>query len=444
MDFKEKIFKHEIILGIIGTGYVGLVTGTCLAEMGNNVICEDIDEKKIIDLNNDKMFIFETGLYDLIRKNKNSGRVSFTSDLDEAIEKSDIILITVGTPLGPNGEADLSQIKMVIEDLSRKLYSYKIIIIRSTVPVGTIEIIKDIFVGAGKLEGRDFDIAIIPEFLREGNAVFDFFHPARVIIGADNINIAETLSILFVSLNVPIIFTSLVTAQVIKYASNSYLASRISFINEIANICDKVGADIFEIIEGMKYDKRIGGDYFSPGTGFGGPCLPKDLMALIKTAERYNYNPDFLISILEKNENQIKLIIDKIKEVLGNNLQGLSLGILGLTFKDSTNDVRNSQAIEIIRVLRSLGASIKVYDPQGIEGAKKLLHGVTFCGNAYCVVDKSDALICLTAWNEFKTLDLNKIKTLLKKPIIIDAVNVLDLGKVKEAGFIYRGVGRSL
>lgn len=444
MDFKEKIFRHEIVLGIIGTGYVGLVTGACLAEMGNNVICEDIDEKKIADLNNGKMPIFETGLCDLIRKNKKSGRISFTSDFDEAIEKSDIILLTVGTPPGPNGEADLSQIKMVIQNLSRKLHSYKIIIIRSTVPVGIIEIIKDIFAGAGKLEGKDFDIAIIPEFLREGNAVFDFFHPARVIIGADNIDIAETLSILFVSLNVPMIFTSPVTAQIIKYASNSYLASRISFINEIANICDRVGADIFEIIEGMKYDKRIGGDYFSSGIGFGGPCLPKDLMALIKTAERYGYNPDFLISILEKNENQIKLIIDKIKGVLGDNLRGISLGVLGLAFKDNTNDVRNSQAIEIIKALYNLGAIIKVYDPQGIEGAKKLLHGVAFCENAYCVVDKSDALIFLTAWDEFKSLDLNKVKALLQKPIIIDAVNVLDLEKVKEVGFVYRGVGRSL
>jgi UDPglucose 6-dehydrogenase len=444
MDLKERILKHEVNLGIIGTGYVGLVTGACLAEMGNHVLCEDIDAEKILALDNDKMPIFEKGLHDLIRKNKSLGRISFTSDFDEVIEKSDIILITVGTPPGPNGEADLSQIKMVIQNLSRKLYSYKIIIIRSTVPVGIIEIIKDIFAGAGKLEGKDFDIAIIPEFLREGNAVFDFFHPARVIIGVENMDIAETLSILFVSLNVPIIFTSPIAAQIIKYASNSYLASRISFINEIANICDRVGADVFEIIEGMKYDKRIGGDYFSPGIGFGGPCLPKDLMALIKTAEKYDYNPDYLISILEKNDNQIKVVIDKTKEVLGNNLRGLSLGILGLTFKDNTNDVRNSQAIEIIKALYNLGAIIKVYDPQGIEGAKKLLYGVAFCENAYCVVDKSDALIFLTAWDEFKSLDLNKVKALLQKPIIIDAVNVLNLDKVKEAGFVYRGVGRSL
>jgi len=444
MDLKGLILKHEINLGIIGTGYVGLVTGACLAEMGYRVLCEDIDEEKILGLKNNKIPIFEAGLNGLIKKNMNSGRISFTSDFDEVVKKSEVILITVGTPPDLKGEADLTQIETVVENLSRTQNSYKIIVIRSTVPVGTIEVIKDIFKRASKFEGKDFDIAIIPEFLREGNAVFDFFNPARVIIGAENRNIAETLSNLFVSLNVPIIFTSPITAQIIKYASNSYLALRLSFINEIANICDRVGADIFEVIEGMKYDKRIGGDYFAPGIGFGGPCLPKDLRALVKMAEKYNYRPDYLISILEKNDDQIKVIIDKLKDVLGNNFQGLSLGILGLTFKDKTNDIRNSQAIEIIRVLHSLGASIKVYDPQGIEGAKKLLHDVTFCENAYCVLDKSDALIFLTAWDEFKSLDLNKIKTLLQKPIIIDAVNVLDLGKVKEVGFIYRGVGRSL
>jgi UDPglucose 6-dehydrogenase len=307
-----------------------------------------------------------------------------------------------------------------------------------------IKTVKEIFYRGGIFEGEDYDIAVVPEFLREGNAVFDFFSPTRLIIGAESKNVAETVGFLFNFLNAPVILTSPDTAQIIKYASNAYLALRISFINEIANICDRIGVDIFQVTEGMKYDKRIGGDYFSSGVGFGGPCLPKDLKALIKTAEKYGYKADFLMSIFNKNEEQSKIIVEKIKDVLGNDLHDLLLGVLGLTFKDNTNDVRNSRAIKIIRTLQEEGASIKAYDPQGIEGAKKFLHGITFCENAYCALDGADALILLTAWEDFMTLDLGKIKTILKKPIIIDAVNLLDLEKLRKEGFIYRGMGRSL
>lgn len=431
--------RHRI--SIIGTGFVGLATGAGLAELGNEVICVDVDRDKIDSLNNGYVPIYEDGLSELINKNRRLSRIYFTIDIALAVKSSDIIFLCVGTPSNENGEVDLSQIESATEDIGKFMDRYKIIAIKSTIPIGTLELMEDILKREGRIRGDDYDLAVVPEFLREGRAVYDFFNPTRIVIGADKEKVDKILTEVFLPLNAPIVHTSLVTAQLIKYASNAFLAARISFINEIADICDHVGANVKEVIEGMKYDKRIGGDYFSPGIGFGGPCLIKDLSGFIKMAEKYGYKANYLRSILEKNKQQTEYVLNKLGRLLENSIKDKDIGVLGLTFKPNTNDVRNSLAIEIVRELKKKGANIKAYDPKGLEEAKKHLDGITFCNDMYEAIENVDALIILTAWEEFKEIDLAKLRSLMRNPIILDGVNVLDPKRVKSYGFIYEGIG---
>lgn len=433
--------KNEHCIAIIGTGFVGLTTGAGLSELGNKVICVDIDERKINSLSNGYVPIYEEGLSELVERNKKLARLTFTTDITEAVRLSDIIFICVGTPSKENGEVDLSQVISAVEGISTSLNSYKIIAIKSTVPVGTLELIESILSKENKLKGRDYDLAVVPEFLREGKAVYDFFNPTRIVIGAEKEDVSKILAEIFLPLNAPVVYTTPITAQLIKYASNAFLAARISFINEIANICDHIGINVKDVIEGMKYDKRIGGHYLSPGIGFGGPCLIKDLNGLIKMAENYGYQPNYLKSILEKNDHQVSYILGKLKRLLGSFNGDTYIGVLGLTFKPDTNDVRNSLSIKIIREIRTSGAKVKAYDPKGLEEAKKYISGILFCDNLYETADNSNALLILTAWNEFKEMDLERIRYSMKSPIIIDGVNVLDPVKVRQFGFIYEGVG---
>lgn len=430
-------------IGIIGTGYIGLVTGLGLSEFGNNVICMDIDRDKIEKLQNGISPIREKDIDTLLIKNLKSKRITFTLDIEELLSKSEIIFICVNTPPKEDGSVDLSQILKVSEDLAQNIKVKKIIAIKSTIPIGTLEKISQIFEKNKKRKNIDYELAVVPEFLREGNAVYDFFHPSRIVIGVENLEIAEKIKELFLPLNPPFIITSPNTAILIKYASNAFLAMRISFINEIANIAEKFGVDILEVIEGMKYDPRIGKDYLQPGIGFGGPCLGKDLVGLIKMSEKAGYQPNLLKSILEKNEHQIRQIVYKVKDLLGEFLDDFIIGVLGLTFKPNTNDVRNSLSIKIIRMLQNDGAKIKVYDPLGMDEAKKELENVEFCNNPYETAKDSDCLLILTAWTEFRNLDFIKIRECMKKPIIIDGVNVLDPKILKSYNFIYKGVGRS-
>jgi len=349
----------------------------------------------------------------------------------------------VGTPSKEDGEADLSQVIQVAEELTGLIQDYRIIAVKSTVPVGTFQLIREILTRR-KREGVDFDIVSNPEFLREGDAVYDFFHPTRIIIGVDKERekVAEELVELFRPLQAPIIKTSIINAQMVKYASNVFLASRISFINEIANICERVGADVNEIAKGMSFDKRLGEGYLKAGIGFGGPCLIKDLKALIKMAENYGYEAQHLKSILAKNDHQVKHIVLKVKRILGEVLYGKTIGVLGLTFKPGTNDIRNSLALKIIDLLKKEGTSIKAYDPRGMEEAKVYADDFKLCSDPYEVAQEADLLLILTAWDEFREIDFSRIKEKLREPIIIDGVNLLDPEKMRSMGFVYRGVGR--
>lgn len=429
-------------IGIIGTGYIGLVTALGLAEFGNKVICLDIDEEKIKLLNQGISPIHEEGIEELLNRNIKEKRIYFTTNFQDAVENSEIIFICVNTPSKDDGEVDLSQVISSAKSISKFLKNRKIIAIKSTVPIGTLAKIREIFSKEGKKEGEDYELAVVPEFLREGKAIYDFFNPSRIVIGAEKDYVINSLKEIFSVFNAPIVVTSPLTAILIKYASNAFLAMRVSFINEIANICDKFSVDVFDVIEGMKYDKRIGGEHLSPGIGFGGPCLTKDLMGLIKMAEKSGYEPDFLRAILEKNEHQVRYIVYKVKDQLSDLLYDYTISIWGLTFKPNTNDVRNSLAIKIINLLKNDGAKIKAYDPHGMEEAKKLIKDIKYCNHIYEASKDADLVLILTAWEEFKKVDFLKLKSIMRKPIIIDGVNVLDPQEAKKYGFIYKGVGR--
>lgn len=430
-------------VSIIGTGYVGLVTGAGLAELGNKVWCVDIDDEKIKRLNNSVIPFYEKGLDKLVERNLKLGRLKFTTSLGEGIKESQIIFIAVGTPAKEGGEADLTQVISVAEELGKAMEDYKMVVIKSTVPVGTFPLVTEVLKRSKKTE-IDFDIVSNPEFLREGDAVYDFFHPTRVIIGTEpgKNEVAEILKKLFAPLKAPVLQTGIIDAQMVKYASNVFLACRVSFVNEIANICEKVGADVMKVVKGMSYDKRLGEGYLRPGIGFGGPCLIKDLKALIKMSENYGYNAQYLKSILEKNEHQVNSTIIKLKEALGGVLYRKVIGVWGLTFKAGTNDVRNSLSMRIIELLRQEGAQVQAYDPQGMEEARSLVKNIQFCSQAEQALENAEALLILTGWPEFAHFSPERMKTLMRNALVLDGVNLLNPEEMRRKGFIYRGVGR--
>jgi UDPglucose 6-dehydrogenase len=427
-------------ISIIGTGYVGLVTGACLSELGNEVICVDSDKKKIEHLKKLIIPIYEPGLEELVKKNVKRKRLFFISSIKTAVEKSEIIFIAVGTPSRESGEADLTGIEYVARQIALNMKRYRLIVEKSTVPVETGNWVRHT-VEINNRHKVKFDVASNPEFLREGSAIEDFMHPDRIVIGVESERAKELLFKLYRPLKAPIVVTDIKSAELIKHASNSYLAAKISFINALSQVCERAGADILKVAEGLGLDKRIGKSFLNAGLGYGGACLPKDLDAFIHIAEKLGYNFELLKVVKKINEQQKEFIIKKIKDSLWI-IKDKIIGILGLTFKPNTDDIRNAVSLGIIKELKKEGAKIKVYDPQGMEKAKKVLEGVKFCANPYEVAKASDCLLIVTEWEEFKKLDLKRIKKLMKQPLIIDGRNIYLPQELKRLGFRYKGIGR--
>ena len=428
---------------VVGTGYVGLVTGACFSEFGLRVMCVDKDEVKIQALKNGVIPIYELGLEELVKKNLREGRLGFTTDLGSAVENSLVIFIAVGTPSRQDGSADLSYVEAVAHDIARHMNGYKVIVTKSTVPVGTGERLREI-IGGVRREKVDFDVVSNPEFLREGSAIEDFMRPNRVVIGAESSQAVAIMKDLYRPLyliETPFIITNVPTAEMIKYASNGFLATKVSFINEIANLCELMGADVHQVARGMGLDGRIGSKFLHPGPGFGGSCFPKDAHAISNLARKKGYDFEIINAVLRVNGRQRKLMVEKITKMIGE-LQGKTIGILGLTFKPNTNDIRDSPAIEIIKDLLQSGARVRAYDPAAMEEAQKVLSEVIFCQDAYDTVKECDALVLATEWNQFRNLDLERIKETLKQPIFIDLRNVYEPARMAELKFRYVGVGR--
>ncbi len=427
-------------IAIIGSGHVGLVTGACFADLGNEVICMDQDVNKIRLLSRGEIPFFEPGLKELVKKNVDQQRLLFTSSMKEAIEFSQIIFLCVGTPPKENGEADLSAIEHVAKAMAPFIKQYRIIVEKSTVPVETGMYLQKMIRQNMKRKVK-FDIASNPEFLREGSAVHDFFSPDRIVLGIESANAKELLSEVYKPFNVPIVFTDIQSAEIIKHASNSFLAMKISFINLVSQICSKVGADIERVAEGMGEDKRIGRSFLKAGIGFGGSCFPKDLAAFTRIAEKLNVPSGLLKEVVDINELQkvdfVKLVHSQLKSVKGKNLAAL-----GLSFKPDTDDMRNAPAIDILNQLQSEGANIKAYDPCAVNEAKKHIKGVKFVKSSYDACRNADAVLILTEWREFRDIDLSRLKKMLKRPLIIDGRNLYDPVEMRKQGFKYYSIGR--
>jgi UDPglucose 6-dehydrogenase len=425
---------------VVGAGHVGLVTSACFAELGNNVVCMDDDIRKIEGLKKSILPFYEPGLEVMTLQNVNAGRLSFTCSLEESIASSDIIFIAVGTPQKTNGEADLTSVENVATRIACAIDGYKLIVEKSTVPIKTGDWISKIIKAKCKKTIK-FDIASNPEFLREGAAIHDFMQPDRIVIGVGTKKATKLLTDLYKPIHSPLVITDVKTAELIKHASNSFLALKISYINAVSNICERTGADVLKVAEGMGLDKRIGKDFLYAGAGYGGYCFPKDISAFIRMAEEVGYDFELLKAVQRINEHQRQLVVKKAKDALWN-LKGKTACILGLSFKPNTDDMRESPSISIINELQKQGALIKVYDPQAMEAAKAFLQDVEYCQNPYEAAKDSDILILVTEWDEFKNLDFTKIKQLLKQPIIIDGRNIFDPVTMKEYGLIYSGIGR--
>ncbi len=425
-------------ISVIGTGYVGLVTGTCFADMGNDVICVDIDEEKIEKLKNGVIPIYEPGLRELVEKNSEAGRLHFTTDIEKVVGNSELIFLCVGTPPKESGSADLKYVYEAAREIAQNLNGYKLIISKSTVPVGTNGKIKKII---GNYFLGEFGVASNPEFLREGSAVEDFLNPERIIIGINNERDKKILEKLYQNFNCPKIFTNIESAEMIKYASNAFLATKISFINEIANICEVVGADVCDVAKGMGMDKRIGPDFLKAGIGYGGSCFPKDIRALHQISGVNGYQFQLLKSVIEVNNTQRWYFFRKIKNILGE-LEGKKIAIWGLAFKPDTDDIRESVSLEIIDKLLDEGARVSAYDPMASQKTKVLFPEVEYCENHFDPLDSADALLLITEWEEFREADLSKVKNLMKSPLIFDGRNIYCPKKMKKMGFEYFGMGR--
>lgn len=426
---------------IIGTGYVGLVTGACFADLGNQVICVDNDRKKIDSLKKGIMPIYEPGLSELVKKVCAKKRLSFATEMKEAVLRSKVLFIAVGTPPKEDGSADLSNIENVSREIAKHLKSYKLIVEKSTVPVETGEWVKRTLKAFSESK-TEFDIASNPEFLREGSAITDFMNPDRIVIGVESEKAKRILKQLYEPFNAPIVITDIKGAELIKHASNSFLATKISFINAIANICEKVGADIEEVARGIGLDKRINANFLRAGAGFGGFCFPKDLRAFLHISESCGYDFGLLKEVEKINESQKSFMMKKIKNILWN-LPGKTISVLGLSFKPNTDDIRFSPAIEIIQRLIKEKCKVKVYDPCAMENAKKILSDkVIYASGIYEAAKESDCLLVMTDWNEFKELDFTKVKKLMRQATIVDGRNIYDPRHMKKLGFAYTAVGR--
>jgi UDPglucose 6-dehydrogenase len=431
-------------IAVIGTGYVGLVTGACFSEFGVKVTCVDKIKEKIDMLNNGNIPIYEPGLEEIVKRNIRARRLCFTTDLKSAVERALVIFIAVGTPQGESGAADMSFVKEVAEDIGKYMNGYKVIVTKSTVPVGTGEMIKELIKKNMKKE-YTFSIVSNPEFLREGSAVEDFLRPNRVVIGADDeeaIAIMKDLYSPLYLIETPFVITDVASSEMIKYASNAFLAVKISFINEIADLCEKTGADVHAVAKGMGLDNRIGSKFLHPGPGFGGSCFPKDTTAVVNIAKEQQLELKIVQAAIEVNQQRPDVMVNKIKKMMDGKIKDKTIGILGLAFKPNTDDIREAPAFKIIVRLQAEGAKIKVYDPAAMQHSKKILKDTIFCNDEYECAEGSNALIIITEWNQFRNLDLKKIKNLLIEPIFIDLRNVYEPDIMKKLGFKYCGVGR--
>ncbi len=425
---------------VVGAGYVGLTTGACFADLGNRVTLLEIDQERVANLRNGIMPIYEPGLEEIVRRNVKFDRLRFTTSYPEALQDVEFAFIAVGTPGRVDGAADLEYVRKAAEMIAKNLTHPLVIINKSTVPVGTGDWVADI-INKHKTSDVYFAVVSNPEFMREGSAIFDFQNPDRIVLGSRDAEAAHRVAQLHLPLRARIMITDLRTAELIKYASNAFLATKISFINEIASICEKLGADVKEVAEGMGLDKRIGRAFFDAGLGYGGSCLPKDVKALERMAATAGCHPQLLRAVMEINRDQREQVVQKLQEVLGD-LKGKTIGLLGLAFKPNTDDMREAPSIDIASMLQAKGALVKGYDPVSMHVAAKVMPNVHLAEDAYELAVKCDAVVVVTEWNEFKQLDLPRLKAWMKKPVIIDGRNIYDPEKMDELGFIYRGVGR--
>ncbi len=436
-------------IAMIGTGYVGLVSGACFSEFGVSVTCVDKDADKIARLNRGETPIYEPGLDQLVAVNKAAGRLTFTTDLKAALEGAEAVFIAVGTPSRRgDGHADLSYVfaaaAEIAETLAELPTSRTVIVTKSTVPVGTGRRLENIL--SMRLPANAFDVASNPEFLREGSAIQDFMRPDRVVIGTDSEHARTVLRALYrplYLLETPVVFTALETAELIKYAANAFLATKVTFINQIADLCEAVGADVQDVARGIGLDGRIGRKFLHAGPGFGGSCFPKDCSALVRTAEEAGAPMTMIEGVLRINDARKRGMADRIVTACGGSVAGKTIAVLGLTFKPNTDDMRDSPSLSILPPLVEAGATIRAFDPEGVSEARKLLPDLNYCGDAYQAIEGADALVLLTEWNEFRALDLDRVKSLLRSPVLIDLRNIYQPQEMTEAGFVYHSIGRA-
>ncbi len=426
---------------VVGVGYVGLVTAACFADLGNRVVALDVDEKRVENLKKGIMPIYEPGLEELVKRNVKAGRLSFSTSYSEALKGAEFAFIAVGTPSGVDGNADLQYVDSAARSIAQNMTAPLIIINKSTVPIGTGDWVADIVKGA-QPEQIEFAVVSCPEFLREGSAIADFMSPYRNVIGSLERDAADKVAQLHLPLRAPIVITDLRTAEMIKYASNAFLAAKISFINELADLCELVGADVKEVAAGMGYDARIGRYFLDAGLGWGGSCFPKDVQALAYMAKEKGLNPRILNDVVDINYDRRRAVSKHVEELVGGSLKGKTIGMLGLAFKPNTDDMRDAPSVDISNALVAGGAKVRGYDPVARHVAAPLMPAVEIFDDAYKMAQDCDALIVVTEWNEFKQLDLEKIKDLLKSPIIYDGRNIYDPASMKEMGFSYRAIGR--
>lgn len=430
-------------IAVIGTGYVGLVTGAGLSDFGNDVICVDVDTKKIEALNNGEIPIYEPGLDQLVKKNVTEGRLRFTTNLAEAIEAARAIFIAVGTPPKADGSADLRFVKEVAESIAEHMNGPKLVITKSTVPIGTGKLIDGII--AAKGTGHKASIVSNPEFLREGSAIEDFMRPDRVVIGASDDESANLMKEIYAplhSLEIPFVVTNVESSELIKYAANGFLATKITFINEIAVICEKVGADVQDVALGMGLDSRIGPKFLQAGPGFGGSCFPKDTSAMADISRNHGYDFQIMEAVLRVNDAVKLRMVDKVVDALGGDVQGKTVAFLGLAFKPETDDMRDSPTIPVIKGLQERGATVHAYDPQAMENSKAHVSNVVYFDDAYSTAEGADALVLATEWNEFRALNFDRIQKALRQPVVVDLRNVYDPHRMAALGFSYTSVGR--
>ncbi len=426
---------------VIGVGYVGLVSGACFSDLGNKVTCLDINEERIANLKKGIMPIYELGLEDLVERNVRAGRLLFTTSYEDALKDADFVFIAVGTPSDVDGQADLRYVRMAAESIAEVMNHPMIIVNKSTVPVGTGDWVAEI-IREHRPDAPEFSVVSCPEFLREGSAIGDFMSPDRTVLGSTDKDAAEKVAQLHLPLRSTIMITDLRTAEMIKYASNAFLAAKISFINEMSNVCEALGADVKEVAYGMGLDRRIGPHFLNAGIGWGGSCFPKDVKALTYMAETEGRHPHLLRAVIDINTDQRKAPVRKVKELMGESLKGKTIGLLGLSFKPNTDDMRDAPSVDIARQFMREGANVRAYDPVATENARPLLPEVEMMDSAEAVATGADALVLVTEWNEFQHLNLAHLKQVMNRPILVDGRNVYDPDEVRKIGFKYRGIGR--